>query len=300
MHHSKRFTVLALLLVISLAQVQIQQHFDYIIVGMGAAGLGASVFLDKKGENHLILEAKNRIGGRINSFQFNGNTQDEGAGYIHEPYSGNWFHDYAAYYNVGQVAANWANQDVYYTNMSTASQADLNSAQTVYNNLQNFSRQQWNNMYVDDDMHKILTKFWNQNPQYSGWIKNRVSHEMHEQSNDEGADLNQMSTWEWYGGHDGLDVNDYAPAGGFHQLFNTIYNGEIYNNVGTLHLSEVVGSVDYSGSNIVVTTNKATYTTTRLLFSPSLGTLKAGSVQFTPSLPNKMKKAINGIGFNQY
>ena len=74
MHHSKRFTVLALLLVISLAQVQIQQHFDYIIVGMGAAGLGASVFLDKKGENHLILEAKNRIGGRINSFQFNGNT----------------------------------------------------------------------------------------------------------------------------------------------------------------------------------------------------------------------------------
>lgn len=71
---TQRFTILALLLVVSFTQVQIQQHFDYIIVGMGAAGLGASVFLNKKGENHLIIEANDRIGGRINSFQFNGNT----------------------------------------------------------------------------------------------------------------------------------------------------------------------------------------------------------------------------------
>ena len=38
---------------------------DAIIIGAGMAGLGASVELSKNNISHLILEARERIGGRV-------------------------------------------------------------------------------------------------------------------------------------------------------------------------------------------------------------------------------------------
>jgi monoamine oxidase len=40
-----------------------------IIIGSGASGIGAAIKLARKGIPFKILEARNRIGGRINSVQ---------------------------------------------------------------------------------------------------------------------------------------------------------------------------------------------------------------------------------------
>jgi monoamine oxidase len=58
-----------------------------------------------------------------------------------------------------------------------------------------------------------------------------------------------------------------------------------------------VTSIDYRGSSIVVTTNKAQYTTNNLLVGVPLGTLKANQIQFNPPLPLDKQQAINNIGF---
>lgn len=120
---------------------------------------------------------------------------------------------------------------------------------------------------------------------------------MLEEAIDNGADLSTMSSWEWEGEHDGSDKWDYAPVGGFYKLALTIFNSMCS---PVLHLSEVVKAVDYSGSKIKVTTNKNTYTTNKLIVGVPLGVLKAGSINFTPSLPSSKMTAISKIGFGVF
>lgn len=51
-----------------------------IIIGAGASGFAAGAKLISKGfENVTILEAENRIGGRVNTIPFGANVLDMGA-----------------------------------------------------------------------------------------------------------------------------------------------------------------------------------------------------------------------------
>src|SRR5690349_9932342 len=59
--------------------------YDLIIVGAGACGLMAARELSRAGKKALILEARDRIGGRIYTFRGNGFTIpiEAGAEFIH-------------------------------------------------------------------------------------------------------------------------------------------------------------------------------------------------------------------------
>ena len=43
------------------------QNPDIVVVGAGAAGIGAGLALTRLGISHVILEAKHRVGGRAYS-----------------------------------------------------------------------------------------------------------------------------------------------------------------------------------------------------------------------------------------
>jgi monoamine oxidase len=60
-------------------------HYSCIIVGAGISGIAASTVLTEKGISHLMLEAKDHIGGRIAPGTFAGLTIDLGANFIHDP-----------------------------------------------------------------------------------------------------------------------------------------------------------------------------------------------------------------------
>ncbi|SFV36111.1 flavin monoamine oxidase family protein [Thermoflavifilum thermophilum] len=63
----------------------ISTKWDTLIVGAGAAGLQCGVTLAEAGQKVLILEARNRAGGRIHTFidKHTGYTLDAGAEFIH-------------------------------------------------------------------------------------------------------------------------------------------------------------------------------------------------------------------------
>lgn len=83
-------TVFFILLTLTcLSHAQVVQHYDYIIVGAGISGIAASLTLTNANAQHLLIEARDRIGGRIKPFTFAGTTQDLGAGYLQYPYDGN-------------------------------------------------------------------------------------------------------------------------------------------------------------------------------------------------------------------
>ncbi len=57
--------------------------YDAIIIGAGAAGLVAASDLSKQDKKLLVLEGRNRIGGRIHSFSSHGLVCEAGAEFIH-------------------------------------------------------------------------------------------------------------------------------------------------------------------------------------------------------------------------
>lgn len=73
---NKRGLFLVSLAVLTLVQGQVVQHYDHIIIGAGISGIGASQTFTKSNAQHLIIEARDRIGGRIKAFTFAGTTQD--------------------------------------------------------------------------------------------------------------------------------------------------------------------------------------------------------------------------------
>ncbi len=54
-----------------------------IVIGSGAAGIGAGVTLSRNGVKYLVLEARDRIGGRIASTKVSDIELDLGACWVH-------------------------------------------------------------------------------------------------------------------------------------------------------------------------------------------------------------------------
>lgn len=59
------------------------EHFDTIVVGAGVAGLTAARLLSGEGEDVLVLEARDRVGGRVVTDRRYGLATDLGASWIH-------------------------------------------------------------------------------------------------------------------------------------------------------------------------------------------------------------------------
>lgn len=66
-----------------------EQIHELIIIGAGMAGIGASRTLTARGCPHIILESRDRYGGRIYPNMFAGVEVDIGATFVHCPHKNN-------------------------------------------------------------------------------------------------------------------------------------------------------------------------------------------------------------------
>ena len=59
------------------------EHLDVIVVGAGVSGVTAARLLSKAGKRVVVLEARDRVGGRLHSVRADGRTTDMGGSWIH-------------------------------------------------------------------------------------------------------------------------------------------------------------------------------------------------------------------------
>jgi len=154
-------------------------NYNYIIVGAGYAGLGACRTLTAAGvpaAQILVIEAKNRIGGRCTNFTYGGVQQDLGACYIHNPSPSNALDNLAKLTpSFPKVRAYFGSEQEWYVNQTLVSSADFNAAQTLYSQFVGGALNAANNYNNDVDLASVLNNFWNTTPGVTQYSKDRVN-----------------------------------------------------------------------------------------------------------------------------
>lgn len=281
----------------SLTATPQQQHADVIIIGAGIAGLSAAKNLKDKGLSVIVLEARERIGGRIwtdNSLDL---PLDLGASWIHG-INKNPIKQLADQFHIKTSPTNYNASQLYRTNGKPLSDSEdqrlYKRYDTLYSLLMEVKRLRkaqhlpdisWQQAF-DSVVNKMQLDAVALSELYFA-LNTEVEHEY-------AADLNQLSLFNWdvetsFRGSDNLFPN------GYYQIVEGLVKSS---GLGSSILTnQVVQAVDYSRiSGVEITTNQAVFEASAVIVTLPLGVLKANSVEFFPSLPKTKQQAVARLG----
>ena len=252
-----------------------------VIVGAGIAALAAAEELRVRGfENVVILEARDRVGGRIwTSSIGDGIPVELGATWIHG-IRGNPVHEIAESNNISTAESDYDNAVLY--NQAGQEQEPVDEAlwrdfmRLAYElpdkSLQAVFEQFASTHGLDDD-DRLL------------WLHSLSSMFEHEFA----ADISDLSIMS-YDGPSTLRGGDVVFPGGYSQIVDVLAAGR------DIRLNHAVAGIDYSRNAVAVTTDSgATFEADRVVVTVPLGLLKSGHISFAPSLPPAKRDAIDAL-----
>ena len=252
-----------------------------VIVGAGVAGLAAATELRTNGfDNVVILEARDRIGGRVWTDTIgDGIPIDLGASWI-QGVDGNPISAIARENNIATHPTDWGNGVFHFHDVGEP-------APSTRRALRDF----WRLAEEDPDrslqsVHgEFLTTmtFSEADRRYLEYVLNSdVEHEY-------AANLSDLS----YGSVNGASAfggQDVVFPGGYRQIVDVLASGV------AIRRGQAVTEIDHSGSAIVLTTAAgATFEATRVIVTVPLGVLKKDFISFRPSLPTRKRSAIANL-----
>ncbi|RLU21371.1 hypothetical protein DMN91_005744 [Ooceraea biroi] len=282
-----------------------------VIVGAGAAGIAAASKLLQKGvSDFVILEANNRIGGRIHTVNFGDNVVELGAQWIHGQ-SGNVVYSLASKYDIlgtFDVMLD-PNRHTFVTiNGEIIPKKESNEILMMYFNIMEEAREELNEEkgslgdYVERKFYEIFHEkpFANRAraAEYLSWMEKM---ENSIECSDSWFDVSAKRLTEYWNCEGDLLLN--WKERGYKTLFDLLLQKfpnaeECLPVMEKIEFNKVVTTIDYSsGENVMVTTRDGCkYSASHVIFTGSLGVLKEKhSTMFVPPLPAKKQRAIEGL-----
>lgn len=250
-----------------------------IVVGAGASGLIAAHELCKAGRTVVLLEARNRVGGRIYTLtkgKFS-SPVDAGAEFIHGdlPLT-------SALLKAARISRKEAEGKIYRVERGELHHGDffegeweplLKKMKTLKADmtlqeflLKNFPPEKYPDLHADV---KGFTEGYN------------------------AADVSQVSVFALREEWSARDSSQYRPEGGYKGLIDFLTK-EITASGCTLHLSTIVSEIQWGPGKVVVHTNKGTFLADTILLTTPLNVFD--QIRFTPDLPDH-RTAAKDIGF---
>jgi len=258
-----------------------------LVVGAGIAGLGAALRLREIGYAVIVLEGRDRIGGRILTDRSLSVPIDLGAAWIRGT-EGNPITDLAARYKVALVPNDRTNNALYDASGMRVSNDDASALDDAFTDLFNGARDAadatGDDLSVDDGLNRALTGTLLGLNQQQGLDWERAEIEIAT-----GAPLAALSL-KAYGADSVFDGGDALFPGGYDAIVRELAKGT------DVRMGQVVSRVEYGQGGVRVFTNRGELTADRALITVPLGVLKAGRISFAPALPERKTQAIQRLG----
>ncbi|MEU9047625.1 MULTISPECIES: NAD(P)/FAD-dependent oxidoreductase [unclassified Kitasatospora] len=259
-----------------------------IVVGAGISGLGAARYLADKGQDVSVLEARDRIGGRVwTSRQWSGVPLDLGASWIHGV-DGNPVTDLAKQAGARTVVTDPESATDYASDGQELSDAQTQALrrwqQDTAKALSTFQGDDNQDAAVRDVVQNALG--W---PSLSDPDKALVSFALNDYEHEYAGSVDQMS---------GLYFDDDAKIKGKDVLFPDGY-GAVTDHLAKglpVRTGQVVKQIDWTSDGVTVTTDKGTFQADHVVVTLPLGVLQSGAVAFGPGLPADKQAAIGKLG----
>ncbi|MEM9409729.1 MAG: FAD-dependent oxidoreductase, partial [Planctomycetota bacterium] len=257
------------------------QRHQTIIVGAGCAGLSAAKTLRDAGHDVLVLEARNRIGGRVFTNRDWGVPLDLGAGWI-QGIRGNPIHKIAKRLKLPLVKSDYDNELLFNAKgpleLSDQKWRHMSMLYRATPKSENQSVRQAVDQLVDT---RIPDRFSAQEINFflNTWIEHEYAADVEELS------VDGLNEGVGYGGPDVMFKS------GYDQIINDLAHGlEII-------IKQPVIEIDYGKSPIqIVTQSKRVFLADSVIVTVPLGVLKKNTIEFRPPLPKEKEHAIDSLG----
>jgi monoamine oxidase len=271
------------------AQPQSQNRASVLVIGAGMAGLACAQRLQSAGYGVVVLEARDRIGGRIWTSQAWADAPlDMGASWIHGV-AGNPLTHLADQHNAQRIATDYDNIIVHNTDGTPLNRTQERDLERLERQLMTHIESAWDELDADVPLQTFLES-------YDGWnsfsddalryvnflVVSVLEHEL-SGSSDELSALNPDDTSEFGGG-------DVVFAQGYAQLLRPLAEGL------DIRLQQVVHTVAWQEAGVRITTTQGTtYEADYAVITLPLGVLKSNAITFTPALPASKQGALQRL-----
>ncbi len=258
-----------------------------LVIGAGISGLAAAKNLSDQGYQVTVLEARDRIGGRVwTSHVWDDIPVDLGASWIHGT-SGNPLTDLADQVGAARsTTTNYNNSVVYDT---AGELLGSNSSQEMNELFEQITAIVENDSEEDQTLADVIqaSSLWQsldsrQQQLVLHLINTTIEHEF-------SGSYKELSAYnlddaEGYSGGDVIFPNGYG------QLTDFLASGL------DIRLNQIVQRISYSAQGVVVSSNQGEFSADRVVITLPIGVLKAGQVIFEPELPQVKQQAISSMG----
>jgi monoamine oxidase len=253
-----------------------------VVVGAGMAGLAAARRLADAGVRVTVLEARERIGGRVWTDTSLDVPIDLGAAWIHGT-EGNPIVGLA-----GEVGARTVETDFYdavlFDEGAVVDEADVEASFESWGEIVTKIEALSSEAGDDASLADGLVQVANLDDPLLAWnVRSSVISEY-------AADPDQLSL-KWFGSEGELDGPDLILPDGYVELARHLARGV------TIRLGTAVTRIAHDSERVRLETSTGSVDADRAIVTVPLGVLKAGAIAFDPPLPGTKRQAIERLGF---
>ena len=249
-----------------------------VVIGGGISGLAAAKKLKEKGFTVIVLEAQEKVGGRMRTDRSLGVAFDEGASWIHGP-NGNPITNLASQSGANTFLTSDDSVEVFDTNGTAYSDTLLTNSENQFKSSLNAVRN------AGTQTQSFQTVF---NSLYPAQVNDRLWKYMLSAylEFNTGGDISKLSS-KFFDDDGEFSGEDVIITNGYDKVTDFLATGL------DIRLNTRVSSINYSNAKVNITANTNNIEADYVIVSVPLGVLKNNAITFTPALPTNKINAIN-------